>query len=253
MTISEFHILFRLVSDKSGSDYTSHEEIDRLAHVAQLEYFSMLIGNYKQYQAGRAVAPVVVGQTSRTSSELNPFRTRIDFYSIPYNPTTFPYGVTDGILALPSNYEHMDAVMSVSSTNGEPRVRPVQEVDNEEWAYREDSAMIVPSKVNAIYRYAGVGGTLNDEDIDGLHKLEFRPKDISGHLWYYRTPAAPNYVYTINTTTRVETHDAAASTDLEWGEVATMNILVRTLQLAGVKHADQMLYQAMTADKMQDE
>lgn len=253
MTIAEFHRLYKLVSDKSGSDYTSHEEIDDLANIAQLEYFSMLIGNFRQHQPGRPVPPVVVGQTSRTGEELSPFKSTIAFFTQPYDPTTAPYGVTDGVLALPLDYEHMSGVDSLFVKNGEARVRPVQEMDDEEWAGRVDSAMMPPTKQEPIYRYYGKGGTLNGFDIGEKKKLEFRPKDISGNLTYYRKPAKPNYVYTINTTTRVETHDANASTDLEWGEVATMNILVRTLQLAGIKQADQMLYQAMGADKMQDE
>ncbi len=81
--------------------------------------------------------------------------------------------------------------------------------------------------------------------------LELRPKDVSGQVSYYRTPAKPNYVYTMNG--RVETHDASASTDLEWDEVATINILVRSLQLAGIKSADQLLAQTMNQNKMTEE
>lgn len=253
MLIAEFHRLFKLVADKSGSDFFTHEQIDDFAHMAQMSYFAMLCGNYKQYQPGRSVAPVTVGQTSRTNEELNPFLTKIEFFTANYDPTTAPYGVTNGVLALPLDYEHMDSVISVVFQNGSRRDRPVQELDGEEWAYRVDSSLIAPTKKDAIYKFVGKGGTLNSIDIGEKQKLEFRPKDISGYVSYYRTPARPEYVYTINTTTRVETHDAAASTDLEWGEVAAMNILVRSLQLAGIKSADQMLYQAMSADKMQDE
>jgi len=253
MTILDFHLLYKLVSDKSGSDYTSHEEIDRLANIAQMEYFGFLLGNYKQYQPGRPVPPVVVGQTSRTTEELNPFKVTIDFLTLPYDPTTAPYGVTNGILAIPLDFEHMSSLNSMFIQAGEIRYRPIQELDDEEWAARVDSELIPVSKKDAIYRFIGKGGTLNSISIGEKQKVEFRPKDISGQLVYYRTPAKPNYVYTINTTTRVETHDAATSTDLEWGEVATMNILVRTLQLGGIKQADQMLYQAMGQNKATEE
>lgn len=253
MTIAEFRDLFQLVSDKSGSDYTSPEEMCNLANIAQMQYFSMLIGNVRQYQPGRAVAPVVDGQTSRTSEELSPFKTKINFFTMPYDPTTAPYGVTDGVLALPLDYEHMDAVVTLAVQNGSTRERPVQEIDGEEWAHRSDSSLIPPSQANAIYRYAGKGGTLNSVSIGEKHKLEFRPKDVSGYVSYYRTPRKPVFAYTINESTRVITQDVANSVDLEWGEVATMNILVRALQLAGIKQADQLLIQTMSADKQQDE
>ncbi len=248
MTIAQFHQLFRLVADKSGSDYFPHEQIDQLAQVAQMEYFGMLIGNYKQYQQGRPVAQVVAGQTSRTNEELNPFKAKIDFFTAPYDPANAPYAVDNGLLRLPSDYEHMSAVVSVVFQNGSRRDRPVQELDDEEWANRVDSSLIVPSKKDAIYRFAGVWAVSAN---DKRHLLEFRPKDISGHVSYYRTPARPNYVYTLNG--RVETHNAAASTDLEWGEVAATNILVRSLQLAGIKSADQLLAQVMGQNKMTEE
>lgn len=251
MTIADFHRYFRLVSDKSGSDYFPHEQIDDFAHIAQMEYFGFLIGNYRQQQPGRPVAPVVVGQTSRSNAELNPFKTRIDFFTAPYDPTTAPYGVTNGFLALPLDFEHMDAVVSVVVDNGEVRNRPVQELDGEEWANRVDSSLIVPSKKDPIYLFAGKGGTLNGISIGERNKLEFMPKDISGFVSYYRTPAKPNYAYTM--AGRLETHDANASTNLEWGQVAAINILVRSLRMAGIKAADQLLMQAMNQDKMTEE
>lgn len=253
MTIFEVDRLFKLISDKSGSDFWPHENIMDFLHIAQLSYFSMLIGNYRQQQPDRPVPPVSVGQNSRTSEELNPFKTPINFFTMPYDPVTAPYGVTNGELALPLDYEHMDSVISLAVQGGSVRERPVQELDGEEWADRADSDFIVPSKLYAIYRFNGKGGTLNSIDIGEKMKLEFRPKDISGYLTYYRTPRKPVYSYTINTTTRVETYDANTSVDLEWGEVATINILVRALQLAGVPQADQLLIQAMNADKMADE
>ncbi len=251
MTIADFHKYFKLVADKSGSDYFPHEQIDQFAQIAQMEYFGFLLGNYRQQQPGRPVAPVVVGQTSRSNIDLNPFKARIDFFTAPYDPTIAPYGVTNGFLALPLDFEGMDAVVSVFMSLGDKRERPFQELDGEEWANRADSDLIVPSKKNAIYQYAGRGGTLNSIDIGKKHKLEFRPKDVSGYVSYYRTPAKPNYAYTMNG--RVETHDANASTDLEWGTVATINILVRSLQLAGIKSADQLLTQVMGQNKMTEE
>jgi hypothetical protein len=248
MTIAQFHQLFKLVADKSGSDYFPHEQIDDLAHIAQMEYFGNLIGNYKQYQPGRPVPPVVVGQTSRSTTELNPFKAKIDFFAAPYDPTTAPYAVDNGILTLPADFEHISAVVSAVYQAGSRRDRPVQELDDEEWASRVDSSLIEPTKKDAIYRFAGVRQiSANDK----RHLIEFRPKDVSGHVSYYRTPAKPNYVYTLNG--RVETHNASTSTDLEWGEVAAMNILVRSLQLAGIKSADQVLAQVMGQNKMSEE
>lgn len=253
MTISVLHDLFLLIADKDKNGYWTHENIDNFLHVNQLSYFSMLIGDFRKHQPGRPVPPVSVGQNSRTNEELNPFKTRIDFFTQPYDAINAPYGVTNGVLAMPLDYEHMDSIIVLAVQGTTIRERPAQELDGEEWAERADSDFIVPSKLYPFYRYNGKGGTLNGIDIGQKQKLEFRPKDVSGHLFYYRTPAKSNYAYTLNTTTRVETHDASTSTDLEWGEVATVNILIRALQLAGVPQADQALWAAMNADKISEE
>jgi hypothetical protein len=247
MTILQSHTLFDLVADKKGSDFWSHAEKDNLLDIAQMEYFAQLIGNYKQHQPGRPVPNIAVGQNSRLSEELNPFKSKISFHADQYDPTTMPYGVEDGVLVLPSDYEHMSAIFSVvAHPTAGTLERPVDDIDDEEWAWRSSSWLIPPSQLNAMYRWNGTAA-------NGNLQLEFRPKDISGHLIYYRRPAKPNYVFTINTTTRVEAHDAGASTDLEWGEVAAFNILVRALELAGVPQADDRLKQAMMQNKMESE
>jgi len=127
----------------------------------------------------------------------------------------------------------------------------VQEVDGEEWARRADSGLIVPNKISAIYRWKGKGGTLNNNSVGERLLLEFRPKDISGRVFYYRRPRKPNYVYTLNG--RVETHDPNASQNLEWSDAATINIIIRALQLAGVPQADVQLQSAMNLNKNADE
>jgi hypothetical protein len=245
MTISQFHTLFKLVSDKDGSDYWPRPRIDDFADMAQMEYFAMLIGNLKQHQPGRPVPMVVVGQNSRTNEELTPFKEKITFFVDTYDPTTAPYAVDNGVLVLPTDYQHMSAVFSVvSHPTGGTLERPVDELDDEEWPRRESSQLIPPSQMSAMYRWDGTAA-------NGNLKIEFRPRYISGYLVYYRRPLKPNYVFTINN--RVETHDASTSTDLEWGEVAAFNILVRALELAGIPQADDRLKQAMMQNKMESE
>lgn len=253
MTIQQFHTFFLLVVNKTSSEYWSHEDIDNFAEIAQTEYFSMLIGNYREYRPGRPVPLVISGQTNRTKEELNPFKETIEFFEAPFNPTTTPYGVTNGVLPLPENFQHMDAVTTFYQENGSIRERPVSIVDAEEWAYRVDSEMVAPTRRDPIVMFDGAGGTLNGFTIAGRQKMRIAPISTTGRVRYFRKPLKPLYSYTLDPSTMVETFDPNTSVDLEWGEVAATNILVRSLQLAGVPGADQMLYQAMTADKIQDE
>lgn len=244
MTIAETHRIFSLILKKTQNEYMPHEDIDDLLHVAQMDYFANLLGNYKQYQAGRSVPTVVYGQTQRTLDELNPFKEKITFMKAPYNATTMPYGVTDGVLVLPSDYEYLDSVYGIVLKNGDRRERGIKVVDGEEWARRLDSAMNPPSKMNTVAMLDGAGGTVNDIDIEDRKRLKFAPEDVSGYLYYFRTPARPEYVYTL--VGRVETHDAASSTDLEWNTVSAHNIIIRALKLAGVITEDPVVLQTMS-------
>jgi hypothetical protein len=251
MTIAETHRLFELIVKKTRNEYIKHEEIDDYLHMEQMRYFSTLLGNFKQYQAGRPVPPVTYGQTQRTLDELNPFKEKITFTTGAYNPVTLPYGVYDGILVLPTDYEYLESIQSVVYKNGVTRERPVSVIDGEEWAGRADSAIMPPTKMDAIARLEGRGGTVNSFDVGTRHKIRFLPKDISGHLFYFRTPAKPEYVFTLSG--RTETHDAAASQDLEWGTVAAMNILIGALQLAGIRTEDALLVQTMAQNEAKSE
>lgn len=247
MTIEETHRLFELVVKKTRNEFIPHEEVDDYLHIAQMSYFADLLGNLKRY--GRQ--PLVYGANQRTLDELNPFKEQVTFFTAAYNPVTTPYGVYDGVLVLPSDYEYLESIVSVVQKNGTTRERPVSVIDGEEWANRADSAMMPPTKMDAIARMEGTGGTVNSFDVGTRHKIKFLPKDISGRLFYFRTPARPEYVYTL--TGRVETHDAAASQDLEWNTVSAMNIIIRALQFAGIKTEDAMLIQAMAQEEMKNE
>lgn len=251
MTISETHRLFELIVKKTRNEFITHEQIDDFLHIEQMRYFSMLLGNFKQYQSGRPVPPVVYGQTQRTLDELNPFKEKITFITAAYNPVTMPYGVYDGILVLPSDYEYLESIHALVYKNGATRERPVAILDGEEWANRVDSAMMPPTKMDAIARLEGAGGVINSFDIGTRNKIRFAPKDISGYLFYFRTPAKPNYVYTLSG--RTEVHDATTSQNLEWGTVAAMNILIGALQLAGVRTEDALLVNSMAQNEAKSE
>lgn len=251
MSIQDVHRIFELIVKKTRNEFLSHEQIDDFLHTAQIEYFAMLLGNYRQYQPGRPVAPVVYGMTQRTLDDLTVFKEKITFQNTPYHPGNNPYGVSDGILVLPNNYEYLESIQSLAYANGIARERPVKIVDGEEWAWRHDSAMLPPSQYDPIAMMDGAGGVVNGFNIVDRRRVRFAPKSISGYLYYFRTPAKPVYAYTLNG--RVETFNANNSVDLEWNITSTMNIITRALQLAGVRTEDQMVVSAMNNEEITSE
>lgn len=251
MSIQDVHNLFSLIVKKTRNEFLSHEQIDEFLHMAQMEYYAMLLGNYKQYQPGRPVAPVVYGMTQRTLDDMNPFKEKVSFQNTPYNPTSNPYGVSDGILVLPDNYEYLESIQSLAYKNGISRERPVKIVDGEEWAWRVDSVMLPPTQYDPIAMMDGAGGTVNGFDIGDKRRVRFAPKSISGTLYYFRLPNKPFYAYIV--VGRTETFNPNTSVDLEWNTVSTMNIIVRALQLAGVRTEDNLVVQAMNNEEMTGE
>lgn len=251
MGIQEVHTIFELIVKKTRNEFLSHEQIDDFLHMAQVEYFSMLLGNYKQYQPGRPVAPVTYGMTQRTLDDINPFKEKLIFQNTPYDPVLNPYGVSNGILVLPDNYEYLESIQSYAYKDGNVRERPVKIVDGEEWAWRIDSVMLPPTQYDPIAMMDGAGGVINGFDISNKKRVRFAPVSISGTLHYFRSPVKPFYSYVV--VGRTETFNAGSSVDLEWNISSTMNIIIRALQLAGVRTEDSVVIQAMNNEEMTSE
>lgn len=245
MTIAEVHNLFYLIYDKEQNGHLPHEEVDNLLHLGSISYFSLLVGNMRQYQPGRPVPPIHDGATGRVSDELNPFRSSVDFMDIPFNLTTARYGVLpEGVLVLPDDIEFMESVDAYVMEDGQLVLKPVHVVTTDEWARRAGSSLIPVSKSTAIAKHIGSGGTVNSVDVGKRKKLRLLPKDVSGQFSYLRSPIKPWFKYILNG--RVVTQDVAGSVDLEWGTSATVNIIKRALSLAGVKEESMALLNSMT-------
>lgn len=229
MTIKQTHdILFNLL-DKERNGHISHEKADELLHTAQVSYFSFLIGNLKRYPNGSQHL-----DTNQVRERLGPFRERILFLNV-IKDSFNPYGVLpDGLLTLPDDFEAMSAVMSYV----DGKDYPIEVLDDEEWAGRSSSELLEPSNDCAIAK------------MHGSKSLRLLPKNLTGHVWYYRAPKKPLFYYTLDG--RIVEHDPLLSQDLEWNTVATMDIIKRALILAGVKVDDTLLYQAMSVEEQKE-
>ena len=129
---------------------------------------------------------------------------------------------------MPSDYLQLESAQSKFMDGTTLRTRPVMVLDGEEWPDRIDSIIAPPTKVDAICTfYSGY--------------ILFNPTDVSGIIYYFKTPTKPFYKYTL--VGRTETHDAGGSQNLLWNDIDSNNIILRALRLAGINAADPLLIQ----------
>ena len=146
--------------------------------------------------------------TQELHDSLAPFETSATFSN-----------VSGGTISLAGDYIHFLGMYTTVSG-----VRyPVRMYNKDEVVYAMNSQVRPPSITKPIaYQSAGV--------------IQLYPEIIqSGVYWYLRRPAVPNANYTVNSTTRVVTYNAGASTQLEWNEMYQSNIIARALVYLGLE------------------
>ena len=198
------YILFEL--DKASGGYVSHEEIDRVLHLRQMDEFSDLLP--------------VAGMTEQIHVDLLPFKKVIEYTADEYTAAGDLKTGPLGVIVLPSDYEHL---VHIRKERGRIEVLNDHEVGD-----RLDSEIIT----KACASRQGVGGINNEIPFTSAY-LQLYPKV---GLWltvtYLRTPIQPAYTYT--TVNRATIFNPALSVNLEWNDRATNRIITRTLSSLGV-------------------
>jgi hypothetical protein len=224
MTIKQTHDIILDLMEKSVGDYKSHEQIDDALHMAQLDKFVELHGNPKTFQPGRPVPLIGYGQNDKIHADLRNFKVTVSL--IPGNTASGQWSLPAGFLYPISCWlVYQDA----ASRN---RYLDIPIIDENELASARNSQI---SPLGANRRVA----TLEDG------YLQFHPNSTitGGEIRYLTTPTKPNYSYTYNSTTRVETHDAGASTNLDWPDTVVKDIIYKALVILGVPMEDPVLMQ----------
>lgn len=171
---------------------------------AQNSYLDYLLGSYQNYQAGRPIARVELGENQRIRQSISPL-----IYGAILAPNS-----TTGIAAYPSDFEYADAMWSLY---GLYRIRFTQQ-DALFSAYR---SAIDPITQNPIYLVKQEG-------------FQFYPENIgNARLSYVRTPPPIFWGYTLDGN-GIPVYDPALSQQPVWGNTDMLNIIVRALALVGV-------------------
>jgi hypothetical protein len=236
MTIKETHDLILFELNKSEYGYISHSEIDDVLDRAQMEEFKFLLGDEREFSAGNAIGRTSFGISQSLNNALNPFISVVEYNNTEYN------GSNNGT-----------ALASVNQNDPAYLVLPSDWVYTLEWV-KSDGArfeVIPQGKISSRVRsnintgefitYAGEGGTFNGFSFSTPSYRRYnRPSGTGGitvTLHYLKRPAKPNFSYTQSG--RVITHNAGASTDLEWDDLHVNKIIVRALILLGINVENQ--------------
>jgi len=203
MTVNDMYLLMQFAVNKSQNGYLTSEEFNRVSNLAQNSYVSFLLGSLQQYQAGRPVARVELGQNSVVRQRLTPV---IYGYTLNVDSTGFsPY---------PADYVQTDSMWGIY---GYSRVRFV---DQDRW-YSAYNSKIDPVATNPIYMLKDTG-------------FEFAPTTIvQAKMSYVKTPPSIYWGYVLDGNGR-RVYSAAHSTDPVWDDVSILEIIVRALQLVGL-------------------
>ncbi len=212
MSINTIYQLFLYIIKKNQSADLSPDEFNRIWNLAQINYVNYLLGDFQQYQPGRAVARVEIGQNQILLQRLSPL---ID------SPTTLTINVS-GQAAYPSDYIQVCAMYTTSMD----RVRYVQQ----DSLYSFLNSVIDPVETNPIYLIEN-------------NQFQFYPITLgTAKLSYVKTPPEARYAYILDGDD-FPVFDPGNSIDPVFQDVDCWSIVSRALSMVGVNLQAPMIAQ----------
>ncbi len=198
MTVDEVYKLMLFIMGKNQSGNLTRERFGIVINQASRSYFSFLVGQYQQYQYGRAISRVTMGQNQHVRTSLTPF----------IGPPATLTVAGDGLAAYPGDYQLWDAMWKADMSD---RIRFVQQ--DSLYSYLDDD--IDPIATNPIY-------LLED---DGFR---FYPNDIgSAKLSYIKKH--PDIVWGFSIVNNREVYDSGTSQDPLWNDADILEVVSRAL------------------------
>lgn len=197
----------RFAINKSQNGYFSSSQFNLLVNQAQDSYLDYLVGEFQQYQYGRAKARVSYSQNSIVRQRVSPL---IYGYNLSVD--------NNGFSRYPDDYLMTDSMLTFYGYN---RIRYVQQ----DYLFSYYNSKIDPVNTNPVYLI---------ED-DGFR---FFPSSInSAKLSYIRKPTRIWWGYDLDQNGR-EVYNPSKSEQPVWSDLDILEIIARVLKLAGVSLKD---------------
>jgi hypothetical protein len=208
MTVDEAYRLISFIVNKSNAQgYVSPDEFNLIINKAQESFLDYLLGEFQQYQYGRAQARVQFGQNSIIRQRLSPV---IYGRNLSVDSTGFsPY---------PEDYVQTDAMWDIYGYS--TRIRYFQQ----DALFSALNSTIDPVASNPVY-------------IIEKNGFRFFPNNIgAAKLNYVHKPRAIVWASVYGSVR--PTYDPTESVDPVWTDVDMLEIIARALRMAGVNLKD---------------
>ena len=202
MNVNDMYRICQFAINKAQNGYLAPSEFNLIINQAQISYQDYLLGEFQQYQYGRAQARINYSQNENIRQRLSPLITE----------TTLTINGTSGEAPYPEDYVQADTILTV----GFKRVRFVQQ----DSLYSYYNSKIDPIEFNPIYLLEPTG-------------FQFYPKTLyTAFLTYVKD--APTIVWAYTTVSGRPVYDDGSSTQPVWDNVDLLEIIARALKLVGV-------------------
>lgn len=206
MTVNDVYELIKYIANKNQQGYISPSQFNLIINQAQTSYVSWLLGSFQQYQAGRPIAKVELGQNSVVRQRLSPA-----IYNYILNLDN------NGRSPYPSDYIQTDAMWTIY---GLKRIRYTEQ----DALYSVFNSVIDPvNNTNPVY--------LIENDA-----FQFYPTNLiygQAKMSYVRNPNPIVWGYTLDGNNR-PVYNSATSSDPIWDDTSMLDIIVRALKMVGV-------------------
>lgn len=196
------YLICQFAINKSQNGYLSPSQFNTIINQGQTSYQTYLLGEFQQYQYGRAQARIGYSQNENIRQRLSPLITE----------STLTID-SNGESSYPSDYVQADAVR----TSAFKRVRYVQQ----DSLYSYYNSTIDPIATNPVYLLEPA-------------KLQFYPLTLgSAILTYIKNAPTMTWGYTLDGNGR-PVYSAGISVQPVWDDVDLLEIIARALKLVGL-------------------
>ncbi len=211
--------ILQFLSNKNQNGYLTPDNYMLIINQAQRSFLSYLLGEFQQYQYGRAVAKVELGMSERILQTLAPFISVSSTISVDSN----------GLATYPDDYEQIVAINWGASLK---RVRYSQQ----DSLYSYLNSKIDPIATNPVYLISKEGFTVYPNNIGNISiSYVSTPPDI---IWGSTTNVFGQLVY-----------DPTTSVAPLWYDADFYSVLVRAAQMLGINLQERDMEQYATMVK----
>ena len=202
MNVNDMYRICQFAINKAQNGYLTPAEFNLIINQAQISYQDYLLGEFQQYQYGRAQARINYSQNENIRQRLSPLITE----------ATLTINGTSGESPYPADYVQADTII----TTAFKRVRFVQQ----DSLYSYYNSEVDPIATNPIYLIEPSG-------------FQFYPKTLGTALLTY-VKDAPTIVWAYTIVSGRPVYDSGASDQPVWADVDLLDIIARALKLVGV-------------------